>query len=70
MDTFAHFQRTCQAIAGFLELAHGVFQLEPSLVTTESPGALVNNLDRDDWLNSVLLIEQLEVSLAKAIALN
>jgi tetratricopeptide (TPR) repeat protein len=44
------------------------FQLEPSLVTTESPDVSVNNLDRDDRLNLVLSIEQLEASLAKAIA--
>jgi tetratricopeptide (TPR) repeat protein len=44
------------------------FQLAPSLVTTKSLDSPVNNLDRDDRLNSVLSIEQLEVSLAKAIA--
>ncbi|WP_157259791.1 hypothetical protein [Chamaesiphon minutus] len=44
------------------------FQLEPSLVTTESPDAPLKNLDRDDRLNSVLSIEQLAASLAKAIA--
>jgi tetratricopeptide (TPR) repeat protein len=44
------------------------FQLEPSLVTTKSLDSSVNNLNREDRLNSVLSIEQLEASLVKAIA--
>jgi tetratricopeptide (TPR) repeat protein len=44
------------------------FQLEPSLETTESIKSPIDNLDRDDRVNSVLSVEQLEASLAKAIA--
>jgi tetratricopeptide (TPR) repeat protein len=44
------------------------FQLEPSLETTELLDAPLKNLNQDDLVSSVLSIEQLEASLAKAIA--
>jgi tetratricopeptide (TPR) repeat protein len=73
------FKQLAKRSPDFWSWRNGVFQfqLEPSLVTTESPDVLANNLERasappnggrDDRLNSVLSIEQLEASLAKAIA--
>jgi tetratricopeptide (TPR) repeat protein len=64
------FKQLAKRSPDFWSWRNGVFQfqLEPALVTTESPDAPVNNLDREDRLNSVLSIEQLEASLAKAIA--
>jgi tetratricopeptide (TPR) repeat protein len=44
------------------------FQVESSLATNESIDSSANNIDQDDRLNSVLSVEQLEESLAKAIA--
>jgi tetratricopeptide (TPR) repeat protein len=44
------------------------FQLEPSLETTRSLDFSVDNLNKYERLNSILSIEQLEDSLAKAIA--
>jgi tetratricopeptide (TPR) repeat protein len=73
------FKQLAKRSPDFWSWRNGVFQfqLEPSLVTTESPDVLANNLERasappkggrEDRLNSVLSIEQLEASLAKAIA--
>jgi tetratricopeptide (TPR) repeat protein len=64
------FKQLAKRSPDFWSWRNGVFQfqLEPYLVTTESLDAPVKNLDRDDQLNSVLSIKQLEASLAKAIA--
>jgi tetratricopeptide (TPR) repeat protein len=64
------FKQLAKRSPDFWSWRNGVFQfqLEPSLVTTESPDAPVKNLDQDDRSNSILSIKQLEASLAKAIA--
>jgi tetratricopeptide (TPR) repeat protein len=43
------------------------FQLEPSLETTRSLDSSVDHINKDERLNSILSIEQLEDSLGKAI---